>query len=133
MSAITGNSLFATPTPSAAAQSAAQTAASDPTSNASLTSEDTFLKLLVAQIQNQDPTSPTDPTQFVAQLTQYSELEQLISINGNTTAAATSAATAAATSATTAAATAAATAATSASMSAVTNAAETPQASTNQS
>jgi flagellar basal-body rod modification protein FlgD len=50
-------------------------------SQAQLTSEDTFLKLLVAQIQNQDPTSPTDPTQFVGQLTQYSELEQLMQIN----------------------------------------------------
>ena len=45
-----------------------------------LTSKDTFLKLLVAQIKNQDPTSPTDSTQFVGQLTQYSELEQLIGI-----------------------------------------------------
>ena len=50
-------------------------------SQAQLTSEDTFLQLLVAQIQNQDPTSPTDPTQFVGQLTQYSELEQLMQIN----------------------------------------------------
>ena len=47
----------------------------------SLASEQTFLKLLVAQIQNQDPTNPTDPVQFVGQLTQYSELEQLIDIN----------------------------------------------------
>ncbi len=46
-----------------------------------LTSKDTFLKLLVAQIKNQDPTNPTDSTQFVGQLTQYSELEQLIGIN----------------------------------------------------
>ncbi len=47
-----------------------------------LTSKDTFLKLLVAQLKNQDPTNPTDSTQFVGQLTQYSELEQLIGING---------------------------------------------------
>jgi flagellar basal-body rod modification protein FlgD len=46
-----------------------------------LTSEQTFLKILVAQLQHQDPTSPTDPTQFVTQLTQYSALEQLIAIN----------------------------------------------------
>ena len=46
-----------------------------------LTSKDTFLKLLIAQIKNQDPMSPSDPTQFVAQLTQYSELEQLVQIN----------------------------------------------------
>jgi flagellar basal-body rod modification protein FlgD len=57
-----------------------QTAApTSPTS--SLTSEQTFLQILVAQIQNQDPTNPTDPVQFVGQLTQYSELEQLININ----------------------------------------------------
>src|SRR5450432_2045743 len=48
-----------------------------------ITSKDTFLKLLVAQIKNQDPTSPTDATQFVGQLTQYSQLEQLIEMNQN--------------------------------------------------
>jgi flagellar basal-body rod modification protein FlgD len=34
----------------------------------SLTSESTFLQLLVAQIQNQDPLNPTDSIQFVGQL-----------------------------------------------------------------
>jgi flagellar basal-body rod modification protein FlgD len=47
----------------------------------SLTSEQTFLQLLVAQIKNQDPLNPTDSIQFVGQLVQYSELEQLIGIN----------------------------------------------------
>ena len=46
-----------------------------------LTSEDTFLKLLTAQIQNQDPLNPADSIQFVGQLVQYSELEQLLGIN----------------------------------------------------
>ena len=41
-----------------------------------LASEQTFLKLLVAQMQNQDPTQPADGTQFVAQLAQFSSLEQ---------------------------------------------------------
>lgn len=45
-----------------------------------LASEQTFLKLLVAQIQNQDPLNPMDGTQFVTQLAQYSSLEQLIGI-----------------------------------------------------
>ena len=47
----------------------------------SLTSEQTFLQLLVAQIKNQDPLNPTDSIQFVGQLVQYSELEQLMGIN----------------------------------------------------
>lgn len=36
-----------------------------------------FTKLLVAQIQNQDPLSPTDPSQFVNQLTQLSQVESM--------------------------------------------------------
>jgi flagellar basal-body rod modification protein FlgD len=42
-----------------------------------------FLTLLVAQLQNQDPLNPTDPTEFTAQLAQFSSLEQLIDINSN--------------------------------------------------
>jgi flagellar basal-body rod modification protein FlgD len=41
-----------------------------------LANEQTFLKLFVAQLKNQDPSSPQDPTQFVAQLAQFSQLEQ---------------------------------------------------------
>ena len=52
-----------------------------------LASESTFLTLLVSQLQNQDPLNPTDSNEFVSQLTSYSQLEQLIDINKNTTAA----------------------------------------------
>ena len=45
--------------------------------------KDDFLKLLVAQLQNQDPLSPQDPTEFTSQLTQYSSLEQLLGVNEN--------------------------------------------------
>jgi flagellar basal-body rod modification protein FlgD len=40
-----------------------------------------FLQLLVAQIKNQDPTNPMDGTQFVAQLAQFSQLQQLENMN----------------------------------------------------
>ncbi|MER2536813.1 MAG: flagellar hook assembly protein FlgD [Rhizobiaceae bacterium] len=40
-----------------------------------------FLKLLVAQMKNQDPTNPMDSTQYVAQLAAFSQVEQSIQIN----------------------------------------------------
>jgi flagellar basal-body rod modification protein FlgD len=49
----------------------------------SLTSEQTFLQLLVAQLQNQDPTAPQDGTQFVSQLAQFSSLEQEIQMRSD--------------------------------------------------
>jgi len=42
-----------------------------------------FLQLLVAQIQNQDPTNPADSTAFLTQLAQFSELEQTVAIRGD--------------------------------------------------
>jgi flagellar basal-body rod modification protein FlgD len=36
----------------------------------------TFLKLLVTQLKNQDPLNPKDGSDFVAQLAQFTELEQ---------------------------------------------------------
>ena len=40
-----------------------------------------FLKLLVAQLSNQDPMQPQDSEKFVAQLTNFSMLEQLMNLN----------------------------------------------------
>ena len=45
------------------------------------TDKEAFLKLLVAQVSQQDPLSPQDSTQYVQQLTQFSTLEQLMSLN----------------------------------------------------
>lgn len=42
---------------------------------------DSFLKLLVAQMKNQDPTNPMDSTQYVAQLASFSQVEQSVNIN----------------------------------------------------
>jgi flagellar basal-body rod modification protein FlgD len=39
-------------------------------------SQDQFLQLLVAQLQNQDPLSPADSTQFVSQLATFSQLQE---------------------------------------------------------
>jgi flagellar basal-body rod modification protein FlgD len=39
-----------------------------------------FLKLLVAQLQHQDPSNPTDPTAFMGQLAQFSSLEQMTNV-----------------------------------------------------
>jgi flagellar basal-body rod modification protein FlgD len=70
---------------SAAQSSPAQTSSTSD----SMVSEQTFLHLLVAQLENQDPLNPQDGAQFVAQLAQFSSLEQevqmrqdLDSING---------------------------------------------------
>ncbi|HEY3825662.1 MAG TPA: flagellar hook capping FlgD N-terminal domain-containing protein [Bryobacteraceae bacterium] len=64
------------------ASSSTATAAANATANAA-PSEQVFLQLLVSQIQNQDPLNPTDSTQFVSQLAQFSELEQVVAIRSD--------------------------------------------------
>lgn len=39
--------------------------------------KDAFLKILVTQLQNQDPTQPMDDKEFIAQMAQFSTLEQM--------------------------------------------------------
>lgn len=40
-----------------------------------------FLTLMLKQLENQDPTQPTDNTQWLSQLAQYSSLEQMTQMN----------------------------------------------------
>jgi len=51
------------------------------TSSNNLGTKDVFLKLLVAQMQYQDPLKPQDPTQMTAQLARFNMVEQQISTN----------------------------------------------------
>ena len=61
----------------AATQAATQSAASKQLAG----NFDTFLKLLTTQLQNQDPLSPMDSSQFTQQLVQFSSVEQQINTN----------------------------------------------------
>ena len=68
--------------------SGAAAASGNPTTAAkagmdALANENTFLKLFIAQLKNQDPLNPQDGTQFVAQLAQFSNLEQTIQMRSD--------------------------------------------------
>ncbi len=74
-----------TPLPDTTSASATATppASANPSTGVASTAlgnESTFLQLLVAQIQNQDPTQPMDSSTFLTQLAEFSQVEQLIGI-----------------------------------------------------
>lgn len=54
---------------------------SSKSSTADIMGKEDFLTLLVTQLKNQDPLNPDDPTDFTAQLAQFSSLEQLFNLN----------------------------------------------------
>jgi len=47
--------------------------------------KDAFLRLLMTQLQHQDPTEPQDDSAFIAQLAQFSSLEKLTTIDASLT------------------------------------------------
>ncbi len=67
---------------SSAVASSASTAASSSASAqpAPMTAAD-FLQILVAEFENQDPTSPSDPTQYATQMFDFSNMGQLQNID----------------------------------------------------
>ncbi len=70
-----------TGTSTTASASTTATAAKAATSVASKMNADTFLTLLMAQLQNQDPTKPMDSTEYVGQLASFSQVEQATKTN----------------------------------------------------
>ncbi|HUN71093.1 MAG TPA: flagellar hook capping FlgD N-terminal domain-containing protein [Steroidobacteraceae bacterium] len=75
---------YATQTANAAAETAANMSSSSASGMATpQLSESDFLSLLVAQMQDQDPTQPTDPTQFVSQLANFSEVSGMDSMQNS--------------------------------------------------
>jgi flagellar basal-body rod modification protein FlgD len=77
VNSLLGSSSNTNSTSNPSSSSTSSTGASSPPS------EEMFLQLLVAQMQNQDPLNPTDSTQFVTQLAQFSELEQVVAIRSD--------------------------------------------------
>lgn len=69
------NNLTAIPTEASLTETANSSAIASPMG------KDEFLKLLTTQLRFQDPLSPEDPKDFVAQLAQFSSLEQLVNVN----------------------------------------------------
>ena len=70
--------------PTSNAASSGQSSSSG--STAASQDQDMFLQLLVAQLQNQDPTDPTDSTTFVTQLAQMQQLQQSVASGEDITA-----------------------------------------------
>lgn len=74
------------PTAAAQTQATSQTAATTKVgAQANSTQMNQFLQLLTTELKHQDPTQPSDPTQFVAQLAQFSSVEQLTQSNATLT------------------------------------------------
>ncbi len=74
-----------TPAPAAAATNTSSTTPSTPPTNPGGTlGKDGFLKLMVAQLQSQDPLQPTESSAFIGQLAQFTELEQVTNMAQST-------------------------------------------------
>ncbi len=62
------------------------TSANSPSTTASTAAQasvdyNSFLQLLVQELKNQDPTSPSDPTQYLSQIATFSNVQQAVQTN----------------------------------------------------
>ena len=69
-----------TTTPAGSIPPAFTTSTSLSANNTAKEQQSQFLRLLVAQLQGQNPLDPKDGAEFVSQLAQFSSLEELINI-----------------------------------------------------
>jgi flagellar basal-body rod modification protein FlgD len=67
--------------PTSGAGSTTSSAVASSAADANGLGQDAFLKLLVTQLQHQDPSNPMDNSQFITQLATFSSLEKLSSIS----------------------------------------------------
>ena len=76
MSTLPISSIAALSSPTQTAQATTASSVASAAQSANISSESTFLQLLVAQLKNQDPSQPADGTQFVTELAQFTTLSQ---------------------------------------------------------
>lgn len=79
MTTVSPTSATGTGTTTSSSSTAATTTAS--TAAAAQLNFNSFLTLMIAQMKNQDPTSPTDPSQYLTQISQMSAVQQGVLTN----------------------------------------------------
>jgi flagellar basal-body rod modification protein FlgD len=67
------------------AAAATSSSASSSTTTTPTVNYNDFLQLLITELQNQDPTSPMDPTQSISQLASFSAVQQQVQTNSTLT------------------------------------------------
>lgn len=83
---VSSNNLGASSDAAPATNTSSTPASTTSSTNTSMT--DTFLTLFVAEVQNQDPTSPTDPSEYISQLSSMAQvaMSEEMSVQMNTNA-----------------------------------------------